>query len=219
MVKCYLTDRHQFIKCGEATGTTTVVVSGVPQGSVLGPLLFGAYVAPVGRIISHYEVGQQHYADDTTLHGRLGSSCTMPANLIDCVSALRKWFLMNDMQVNPDKTEIMTVGSRGQLKKLDGTASVSVGGVQLSWSESVKIVGITFDRSLNFKKHVAEVCQTSAYHTRALRRIRPYLSVMQAAQLGCAIVTSRLDYCNSVLYGTSTVTFRDSKECITILRG
>ena len=202
-IKCYLTDRSQFVKCGEVAGTTTAVVSGVPQGSVLGPLLFGAYVAPIGQIISHFEVGQQHYADDTTLYVRLGSSCTMPANLMDCVDALRKWFLINDMQVNPDKTEIMTVGSRGQLKRLDGAASVSVGGAQLGWSESVKIIGVTFDRSLNFEKHVAGVCQTSAYHTRALRHIRPYLSVTQAAQLGCAIVTSRLDYCNSALYGTS----------------
>ena len=202
-IRSYLTDRHQFVKCGEACGKTTAVVSGVPQGSVLGPLLFGVYVAPVGRIISHHEVGQQHYADDTTLYVRLGSSCTMPANLMDCVEVLRKWFLINDMQVNPDKTEIMIVGSRGQLKRLDGATSVLVGGVQLSWSQSVKIVGVTFDRSLNFDKHITEVCQTSAYHTRGLRHIRPYLSVAQAAQLGCAIVTSRLDYCNSILYGTS----------------
>ena len=110
---------------------------------------------------------------------------------------------MNDMQINPDKTEIMRVGSRRQLKKLDEAVPVSVGGAQLSWSESVKIVGVTFDKSLNFEKHVAEVCYTSAHHTRALRHIRLYLSVRQAAQIGCAIVTSRLDYCNSVLYGTS----------------
>ena len=69
-IRSHFADRRQFVKCGEVSGKMKVVVSGVPEGSVLGPLLFGAYVAPVGRIIDHYGVRQQHYADDTTLHER-----------------------------------------------------------------------------------------------------------------------------------------------------
>ena len=202
-VESYLENRQQFVKYGQASGAVKPIIAGVPQGSVLGPLLFAAYVSPIGRIIEHFGVGQHHYADDTTLYIRLDSANVLPSALTDCVDAISAWFLVNDMQVNPDKSEIMVLGSRAKLKTLRLPSTASIGGTVLNWSDTVKIIGVTLDSTLSFDQHVSEICQTSSYHIRALRHIRPYLNASQAAQLGCSIVSSRLDYCNSILSGTS----------------
>jgi len=203
-IKSYITSRTQFIKFEGEVGPKTAVVSGVPQGSVLGPLLFSTYVSPISRIASHFEISQHHYADDTTLYVRLENLSCVTTNLTECVDAMRAWFFINGMQINPDKSEIMVIGTRAQLKKVECTKKdISIGGASVSFSDTVKILGVTLDKHLSFDKHVSEVCQMMNYHIRGLRHIRPHLTVNQASQLGCSIVFSRLDYCNSVLHGTS----------------
>ena len=66
-LRSYLTDRSQYVKLGEHSSATTPCVSGVPQGSVLGPLLFTAYVSPVGDLIESFDVSYHQFADDTQL--------------------------------------------------------------------------------------------------------------------------------------------------------
>lgn len=120
-----------------------------------------------------------------------------------CVSSLITWFLHNGMIVNPDKTEIMAIGTSVQLKKLNSGGGVSVAGTVIAPSNKVKIIGVTLDKALNFDQHITEVCRSCNFHLRALRHIRPSLTMDAANTLACSIVASRLDYCNSILLGLS----------------
>jgi len=81
--------------------------------------------------------------------------------------------------------------------------SVSVSGASVSVLDSVEIVGVTLDKHLTFDRHVTNLCQESNFHIRALRHIRPTLDRANANMLANSIVNSRLDYCNSILSGTS----------------
>ena len=121
----------------------------------------------------------------------------------DCITALMSWFLSNDMLPNPSKTKLMICGNRQQLCKHDLKQSVSVCSVDLKPVDNVKIIGVTIDKHLSFDRHVSDVCSNANYHIRALSHIRSALTFEMAATLACSIVATRIDYCNSVLNGTS----------------
>jgi hypothetical protein len=76
-----------------------------------------------------------------------------------------------------------------------------VSGSQINLSDNIKLLGVTLDSSLNFDRHTSNICSSSYFHIRALRRIRPFLDIDTAKSIGAAIVGSRLDYANSVLNG------------------
>ena len=84
--------------------------------------------------------------------------------------------------------------------------SVVVSDATVNFVDALKLLGVTFDSALTFERHVSNVLKACNYHIRALRHIRSLLSLDSAEAIGAAIVGSRLDYCNSVLYGTSEKT-------------
>ena len=111
----------------------TRVHSGVPQGSVLGPLLFTLYISPVGRLINSFGIKHQQYADDITLYNILNlSDPSSIDNLQACTQAVNFWFLANNMQLNPNKTEAIPVGIRQQFDKVVSSIKVAGADVQLA---------------------------------------------------------------------------------------
>ena len=207
-LQSYTTGRTQFVKVGSATGALTAILSGVPQGSVLGPLLFTAYMSPISRLIASYGINQHHYADDTTLFIKLSDSkVVLPSQLQQCVDDIVEWCLRNDMQINPDKTEALLIGSAANIRKHDCSQNLPIGGTNVKLQDSVKIIGVTLDSVLSFDKHTSNVVQSCNYHMRALKHVRPLLSNDLANELACSIVATRLDYCNAILYNMSKGNF------------
>ena len=93
-IKSYLTDRSQFVRFGSASAAITNCTCGVPQGSVLGPLLFVVYISPMANLVAQFGVEHQQYADDTQLYVSLSktdlSICV--TNLHCCLTVLYQWF-------------------------------------------------------------------------------------------------------------------------------
>jgi len=112
--------------------------------------------------------------------------------------------LENGMLLNPNKTEAVLFGTRAQRKKIDTSAGIDVTGANVAFSPSVKLLGVTLDEDLTLDRHVTEIIRGCSYHTRALRHIRPLIDLPTARMVAQGVVTSRLDYCNGLLYGTST---------------
>jgi Reverse transcriptase (RNA-dependent DNA polymerase)/Endonuclease-reverse transcriptase len=200
-INSYLDDRTQYLCIGANKSTISRCTVGVPQGSVLGPLLFTAYTSPIAHTIRSYGVSFHQYADDTLLYTAVHSQSleTDIVNLERCTDAVMQWFLENGMKLNPDKSVAMLLAARAQSNKLSGLKSVKVGGVPITFSTSLKCLGVTLDSTLILDGRIQEICKENNFHIRALRHIRPLLTESTAASIGASIVGSRLDYCNSLL--------------------
>jgi len=117
-LRSYLSNRSYYVKLGSHSSPTVNCTSGVPQGSVLGPILFAAYISPLSRVISSHGVGHHQYADDTQLFLAMRAS-TMQADLLKleaCTCHVKSWFAENDLLLNADKSEVMMIGISSQLR-------------------------------------------------------------------------------------------------------
>ena len=169
----------------------------------MGPVLFSLYTSPIASFASEHGVCQQQYADDTQLYVSI-SPASLHSNLAKlqaCLSSLQMWFLHNGLSLNPDKTEAICFGTPGRLKTLSHLTSISILDSTVVLSDRIRLLGVTLDSSLNFDHHTSNVCSSSYYHIRSLRRIRPYLDIEAAKYVASSIIGSRLDYANSVLCG------------------
>ena len=205
----YLSDRTQsFVYAGQQTLQFPVLCS-VPQGSVLGPVEFIAYTEDIKDLLTRHDTRSHLYADDTQLY----ASCrpedieVVKTRLSNCVAEIAAWCASRRLQLNADKTEVIWFGSRANLARLNGRdRSVLVGSEPIKPSTFVRDLGVLLDTELTMKRHVAKVAASCFYHLRRLRQIRRRVGMEVTTQLVLAFITSRLDYCNSVLAGLPQVT-------------
>jgi hypothetical protein len=202
-VETYLRERKQYVMAGGERSASLHCEYGVPQGSVLGPFLFSVYVSPIADVIQSYGVQFHQYADDTQLYIAAKSDSDI-TTLEECTLAVRDWFTANGMLLNPDKSEVLLVARKANAQKFAGGTGVCVAGSQIAYSVKLKSLGVTLDQGLSFDQHVGTIVKASNFNIRALRHIRPLLDRTVANTVACSIVSTRLDYCNSLLFGTSS---------------
>jgi len=171
-LKSYLSNRSFSVTSGPSSSFILPSSCGVPQGSVLGPILFTIFVSPIALIVSSPGVNLQQYADDTQLFVFLSTSSLFRSlcSLQQCVSSLHSWFIHNGIVLNPTKTEAIYFGTSRRLQSLSYLTSIEVAGTSVSLVDTVKLLGVTFDKHLNFDKHISNVCSSSYFH------IRPFLT-------------------------------------------
>ena len=117
--KSYLTGRSQRIKLGNCLSSRSDLSFAVPQGSVLGPLLFTLYTTPFNSLISGHAIPHHLYADDSQLYISFSSGNSAPAlnGLQSCLASVQSWMLTNKLKLNPDKTEFLLIGNKLQWSK------------------------------------------------------------------------------------------------------
>ena len=129
-ISSYLTNRTQSVKICDACSSPSTITSGVPQGSVLGPILFALYTSPVSAIAEAHGVSQQQYADDTQLYISI-SSKTISSNTVRleaCLSDLHSWFSHNWLALNPSKSDAILLGTSKKLSTLSDLNSINISG-------------------------------------------------------------------------------------------
>ena len=141
------------------------------------------------------------YADDSQVYisfspNDRAEQLAVVRNMEDCIRDIRFWMLNNDLKFNDDKTEFLIIGSSQQLEKLDNI-SIGVGDSDIHPVPLARNLGCWFDSRLSITK----LCASLFYYIYHIRRIRKYLSRQLPEILVHAFITSRLDYCNGLLYG------------------
>ena len=204
--KSYLNGRSQRIAVQGTMSRQFDLERGVPQGSCLGPLLFVIYASNLFKIVEKHLPTMNCFADDTQLYLSFKPDDTTCQNdavnaMNKCVDELRNWMVTDKLMINDDKTEFLLIGSRQQLAKINTACSITVGEYDIDPSLCVRNLGVWFDSHLSMSTHVTKLCNPAFYHLHNIRCIRKYLSRDSLLALIHAFVTSRLDFCNSLLYG------------------
>ena len=175
----------------------TVLKYGVPQGSVLGPVLFTMYITPLGHVIRHNNTLYHLFADDTQLH-KSSSPEHFAKLLLDiqsCAESVRDWMACNRLRMNDDKTETMPVGTKAKLKFVPQTSSLTLSGSIIPFSYKVKNLGVYLDSNLSMGKHVNFLCRSVFLELRRIWHLRRHLTVDATKKLVSSFVLPRLDYC------------------------
>eukprot|EP00745_Piridium_sociabile_P040659 TRINITY_DN786_c0_g1_i8.p1 TRINITY_DN786_c0_g1~~TRINITY_DN786_c0_g1_i8.p1 ORF type:complete len:1132 (+),score=124.07 TRINITY_DN786_c0_g1_i8:119-3397(+) len=202
-ITSYLTDRTQKVCVNGKYSDVSALKYGVPQGSVLGPVLFVLYSAPVSDVISHHAMLHESFADDTQLHqsASIADIDALMSRTQECIADLKDWMTLNKLKLNDDKTELMLACPRKFLQHPSLPDSILINDTTVSSSSSVRSLGVILDQSLSFQKHISNVCKVTYLELRRISSIRHYLSTEATKTLVCAFVLSRIDYCNSLLAG------------------
>ncbi len=203
--KSYLEGRGYYVSIGEHKSKWTSMTCGVPQGSILAPLLFSLYMLPLSQIMRNNQIAYHSYADDTQIYLALSPNDYSPIDsLCQCIDEINSWMCQNFLQLNKEKTEVIAFGNKDEVLKvnayLDSRGQTT--------KNQVRNLGVILETDLSFSSHVKAVTKSAYYHLKNIARIRCFVSSQDLEKLVHAFITSRVDYCNGLLTGLPKKTIR-----------
>ena len=199
--RSFLTERTQRVKINNEYSESLKVPCGTPQGSVLGPLLFNINVRSQPMVFKSCKFNSSSFADDS--NGRRTFALTFQFQVLrhdvgSCMKKIVEWSHAHFMAINPDKTELLLL-CPPSLNSQVIIKGIIFEGQCIRFSEHVKNVGVYIDKNLSLRKHVNTVVSQGYKILNDIGKIKKFLQKHNLEKLVHALITSRLDYCNSLL--------------------
>ena len=191
----YLTDRRIFTVVNSLTSSESSIEYGVPQGSILGPLLFIIYI---DDLVKHLKYCSVHlYADDTVIYYSHKDVHSIESVLNSDLQNIFKWLCNSKLSLNCDKTVSMLFGSQSMLKKCDHV-NVKVNGKKIKPVHSMKYLGMVLDPCLKWDLHIDQMCIRISKLIRLLSRLRYTVNLTNMKLIYNAIILHIFDYGDSL---------------------
>ena len=180
----YLKKRKQRTKVDSSFSSWKELKFGVPQGSILGPLLFNIFINDIFYFTQKTNIA--NYADDNTPYVTGNNLNDILEILSSETSILFEWFRINEMKSNSDKCHLL-VGKKDKI-------SITVGDEVINSSSSVDLLGVTIDNNLHFNEHVSRLCKKGNKKLHALARIAPFLNTQKRKMMMNTFIQSQFNY-------------------------
>jgi len=190
LIQSYLSRRKQRVGIEQTFSPWLDMTIGVPQGSILGPLLFNIFINDLLLHFRETNVGICNYADDNTVYASGKSVSEVKQKLESSLAFMSDWFKENNFQLNADECQFIVFGN-----KRDEFETLCLNGEILDACEDVKLLGVTFDSGLTFQKHVSNVCRTGNAKVSALQRVACFMSADKLRLIANSFVNSETSYC------------------------
>ena len=199
----YLKSHTQMVVIGSAQSNEVPLTTGVPQGSILGSLPYLIYVLPLKYIFEKHNISYHCFADDIQIYNRfrlkLDGLISSLKKLEMCIAEVKEWFDQSKLKINSNKTEFVVFISRYNQHKVNLSKCVMHVGSDIIYpSKCARNLGSYPDENLSMKEHVSTAVRSVYWNIRSVGKIRRYLDGNTCASLLNALVTSRLDYNNSL---------------------
>ena len=162
----YTSYRRQAVVVNTKSSSWYEIPFGVPQGSVLGPILFTLYISPIGDIVRRHNISYHTYADDTQLYLSFRAqdyACMADAksSMELCVNDIKIWMQSHFLKLNDDKTELLLVHSK--YRQMSPLLPVVVGNEMIMPTECARNIGVMFDHNLTLDQQITSVCKSAFF--------------------------------------------------------
>jgi hypothetical protein len=200
--RSYLHQRTQSVTINGMESNIWELIFGVPQGSVLGPILFIIYTSPLGKILKKHNISYHLYADDSQLYlsFKMSEQGDAYTKMEECIDDIRSWMSQNFLCLNDSKTEVIYIGSKYSLKK-EPQMPLKIGNELIEPTAVARNVGAMMDECMSMQTQISQLCKSAWLQLRQIGLIRKHLDETSTERIIHAFVTSKLDYQNGLLYG------------------
>ena len=189
LLQSYLEKRKQCVKIGSHVSDWRNIIKGVPQGSILGPLLFNVFINDIFHVVKHSQL--YNYADDNTLSFCHSDISTLKSSLEQDSIRIIEWFEQNKMQANPEKFQALAIGTKTCKENVEFT----INNINLACSDEVKLLGVTLDYQLQFDSHISDICKKASRQLNVLKRIGHMISKQGRIIIYYSFILSNFNFC------------------------
>jgi len=187
----YLKNRKQRTNVNGGYSSWREILSGVPQGSILGPLLFNIFINDVFFFLEKSKIA--NFADDNTPHTIENDIMELLKTLESETCDLLNWFRMNEMKPNQGKCHLLVADIKH--KKYSSKSYINLENAFLESEDSVELLGVHIDQNLNFEKHITSILKEANKKLHALMRIKRYLTQDKLRLIMKTFIESQFNYC------------------------
>ena len=189
LLDSYLSNRKQCVKIGQINSSFRLIYKGVPQGSILGPVLFNIFINDIFHFVSKSNL--YNYADDNTISFSDMKIENVISTLEKDSKTLIHWFSDNQMKANPDKFQAIAIGK----KTKDQNIKFDLEDNEISCEEEVNLLGVTLDFKLKFHSHISKICKKASRQLNVLKRIGKNLCKLGKLNIYHSFIMSNFNYC------------------------
>ena len=202
--KSYLTDRQQLVKCNGKLSKLMNLSTGIPQGTILGPILFVLYANDIFHNLS--EGTCIMYADDITLFVSGSSINQVQQRLQICVNETYTWLNNNKLLVNTSKSNTMLIGTKKRTNNC--CLNIYINNALINYTDNFNLLGVYIDSDLSWKTHISHLAKKISSKIGLIKRLKPFLPNHIIQKLYSPFIQSNIDYCLTI-WGRCAATYLD----------